>query len=155
MHTVYLALGSNVGNKKLNIDQAVIQLAPHVKNIRLSKLRETKPMYFEAQDVFLNAALRGQTDLAPSELLTFVKKLEAQIGRKVRFANGPREIDIDILFYDSQTYTDEFLTIPHTAIADRDFVLRPLMDIAPELIHPVLRKSITKLYDELNARKQT
>jgi 2-amino-4-hydroxy-6-hydroxymethyldihydropteridine diphosphokinase len=151
-HNIFLALGSNIGNKQRYIDEAIQHLGPNVTNIRLSKIYETKPMYFEAQDVFLNAVLQAETNLTPVELLPFVKKLETKIGRLTRFPNGPREIDIDILFYEDLIYSDELLTIPHPGIAQRDFVLRPLMDLAPELIHPVLRKSVAELFAEFIAR---
>ncbi len=148
MHNVYLALGSNIGNKKDNMDKAINLLSQHISNITVAKFYETKPMYYEKQENFLNSALRGQTSLSPRELLTFVKKLEKEIGRKKRFPNGPREIDIDILFYDDIIFKDEHVQIPHPRIEERDFVLKPLMDLNPEFIHPVLKKSIKKLFDK-------
>lgn len=149
MHTVFLALGSNVGNKKENLNKAIKLLGKQIKNISVAKFYETKPMYYEKQENFLNSALRGETDLSPRDLLTFVKSLEQEIGRKKRFPNGPREIDIDILFYDDISFQDEHVQIPHPRIQERDFVLKPLMDIDPNFIHPVLKKTIKELENEI------
>src|SRR5438309_723413 len=98
MHTVFIALGSNVGDKKQYLKDAIKYLRKQIKQITVAKLYETKPMYFEDQDNFLNTVLRGYTNLLPLELLVFAKQIEKQVGRVKRFRNGPREIDIDILF---------------------------------------------------------
>ena len=145
MHKVFLALGSNVGDKKTNIQKAIELLGDHIHNISVAKLYETKPMYVENQEMFLNTALAGQTSLSPEALLTVVKKLEKEIGRKERFRNGPREIDIDILFYDDLIFQNENLQIPHPRIQERDFVLKPLMDLNPNFMHPVLKKPVKDL----------
>ena len=149
MHTVFLALGSNVGNKKENIKRAVSALEKKVKKIQIAKLYETKPMYFENQDMFINTVIKGQTQLSPTELLAFVKLLESDLGRQKRFTNGPREIDIDILFYDNLIYQTTKLQIPHPRMAERNFVLQPLVDLNPNIIHPSLHKTAQKLLDEL------
>lgn len=146
MHTIYLALGSNIGDKQKNINQAITLLEHQVNNITIAKRYETKPMYYENQEHFLNTALRGETTLSPQELLTFVKNIEEQLGRKKRFRNGPREIDIDILFYDNLIVNEDHLQIPHPRIQERDFILKPLMDISPNYTHPVLKKTIKELY---------
>src|SRR5271155_5717697 len=147
MHTVFLALGSNVGNKKENIKRAVSALEKKVKKIQIAKLYETKPMYFENQDMFINTVIKGQTQLSPTELLAFVKLLESDLGRQKRFTNGPREIDIDILFYDNLIYQTTKLQIPHPRMAERNFVLQPLVDLNPNIIHPSLHKTAQKLLD--------
>ncbi|HYX49437.1 MAG TPA: 2-amino-4-hydroxy-6-hydroxymethyldihydropteridine diphosphokinase, partial [Ktedonobacteraceae bacterium] len=112
-------------------------------------LYETKPRYFEDQQNFLNTVLRGVTDLEPRQLLQFTKTVQQQVGRVERFRNGPREIDIDILFYGNEVYKDEELEIPHPRLQERDFVLQPLADIDPDFPHPVLKKTIRELLDAL------
>lgn len=145
MHTIFLALGSNVGNKKKHIKQAVTTLGKHVSDIQVAKFYETKPMYYEEQDMFINTALKGQTLLSPQELIAFVKLSEEALGRQKRFSNGPREIDIDILFYDQLIYESITLTIPHPRISERAFVLEPLTELDPNFVHPLLGKTMKEL----------
>ncbi len=149
MHTVFLALGSNIGNKKNTINQAISYLERHVTDIKSAKLYETKPMYFEDQDIFVNTVIKGQTKLSPQELLAFVKLTERELGRKERFRNGPREIDIDILFYDQLIYESINLVIPHPRINERTFVLQPFVDLDPDFMHPVINKTVKELLAEL------
>jgi 2-amino-4-hydroxy-6-hydroxymethyldihydropteridine diphosphokinase len=148
-HLVFLALGSNVGNKEQHITNAILALSKQLSNIVSAKLYETKPMYYEAQDIFVNTVIKGQTDLSPQELIIFVKHTEKDLGRQKRFRNGPREIDIDILFYDQLIYESPDLVIPHPRISEREFVLKPFMDIDPNFFHPVLKKTIKELFTEL------
>ncbi|HVA97189.1 MAG TPA: aminodeoxychorismate synthase component I [Candidatus Acidoferrales bacterium] len=150
MHTVFLALGSNVGNKKHNIKQAVVALEKHLHEIKSAKLYETKPMYHEDQDLFINTVIKGQTQLLPQQLFAFVKNAERELGRQERFLNGPREIDIDILFYDQLVYESVNLIIPHPRISEREFVLKPFTDIDPEFVHPIFQKTIKELYIDLS-----
>lgn len=154
MHTVFLALGSNVGNKKQHIKHAVTALKKHISNITSAKLYETKPMYYEDQDMFINTVIKGQTNLAPKELLAFVKHSERELGRQTRFQNGPREIDIDILFYDQLIYESIDLVIPHPRISERTFVLEPFADLDPEFVHPQLKKSVKQLLTALQKKKK-
>jgi aminodeoxychorismate synthase component I/2-amino-4-hydroxy-6-hydroxymethyldihydropteridine diphosphokinase len=153
MQTVFLALGSNVGNKKKNIKQAIDYLAKHVTDIEIAKLYETAPMYFENQEKFLNTVAKGKTLLSPLELLAFVKNAERELGRQVRFRNGPREIDIDILFYNQLVYESDDLIIPHPRISEREFVLEPFMDLDPNFIHPIFNKTIKELHTALQKKK--
>ena len=145
MHQIYLALGSNIENRKQHIETAIVLLCEKVRGITIAPLYETKPRYFEDQNNFLNTVLRGFTDLEPRELLQFTKAVQKEVGRVERFRNGPREIDIDILFYDNVVYKDEELEIPHPRLQERDFVLQPFADINPDFSHPVLKKTIRKL----------
>ena len=154
MHTIFLALGSNVGNKKAQIDQAIKHLGKHVEDIQIAKLYETQPMYHEEQDLFINTVVKGKTLLAPNELLAFVKLAEEELGRQERFRNGPREIDIDILFYNELVYESVDLIIPHPKIQEREFVLLPFTDIEPEFVHPVLGKTIKELLSKLKTSKK-
>jgi 2-amino-4-hydroxy-6-hydroxymethyldihydropteridine diphosphokinase len=149
MHQIFLALGSNVENRKQHIETAIVLLREKVHDITVAPLYETKPRYFENQYNFLNTVLSGFTDLEPQELLQFTKTVQKKVGRVERFRNGPREIDIDILFYDKVVYKDEELEIPHPGIQERDFVLLPFSDINPDFSHPVLKQTIRELLDAL------
>ena len=149
MEIIFLALGSNIENRKQHVETAIGLLREKVYDITVAPLYETKPRYFEDQQNFLNTVLRGFTDLEPRELLLFTKAVQQEVGRVERFRNGPREIDIDILFYDKVVYKDEELKIPHPGIQERDFVLQPFSDIDPDFSHPVLKKTIRELLDTL------
>jgi 2-amino-4-hydroxy-6-hydroxymethyldihydropteridine diphosphokinase len=149
MQIIFLALGSNIENRKQHIETAITLLREKVHDITVAPLYETKPRYFEDQQNFLNTVLRGFTDLYPRELLQFTKAVQQEVGRVERFRNGPREIDIDILFYDSKVYKDEELEIPHPRLQERDFVLQPFADINPNFLHPILKKTIKELLDTL------
>lgn len=145
MHHIFLALGSNIENRKQYIETAVALLREKVRDITVAPLYETKPRYFEDQQNFLNTVLRGYTNLAPRELLHHTQAVQKKVGRIERFRNGPREIDIDILFYDDLIYQDEELAIPHPRLQERDFVLQPFADLDPDFPHPVLKKTIREL----------
>jgi 2-amino-4-hydroxy-6-hydroxymethyldihydropteridine diphosphokinase len=149
MHQIFLALGSNIEDRKQHIDEAILLLREKITGITIAPLYETKPRYFENQHNFLNTVLSGYTDLKPQELLQFTKTVQKKVGRVERFRNGPREIDIDILFYDNVVYKDEELEIPHPRLQERDFVLQPFSDINPDFSHPVLKKTIRELLDTL------
>lgn len=149
MHTIYLALGSNIGNTTAHLTHAIEALTEKLTSIKAAPFYRSKPMYYEAQDDFLNTVIKGETDLTPQALLTYVKQLEKTLGRQQRFRNGPREIDIDILFYDNLIMETELLTIPHPRIQERIFVLEPFMNLAPEFVHPLLKKRIDELWKGL------
>lgn len=149
MTKVYLALGANVGDARGNIGRAVELLAAKLSDIRQAPIYTSKAVGYVDQPDFLNTAVAGETDLSPLELLKFVKNIEKKIGRVWRFRWGPREIDIDIIFYGDQTLQSDPLTIPHPRFRDRDFVLRPLCDLDPNLLDPVSDKSVRKLLEEL------
>lgn len=156
MARVYLALGSNVGNRYSHIKNTIALLGQEISNLRISKIYETKPTGYEKQDNFLNAALEGDTVLFPRELLELTRRVEKTVGRVQRFRWGPREIDIDILFYDDLVvvYDDPQLEIPHPRIHERDFVLKPLMDLNENLVHPVHKKTVKQMYNELPKDKR-
>jgi 2-amino-4-hydroxy-6-hydroxymethyldihydropteridine diphosphokinase len=149
MNTVFLALGSNIENRKQHIEKAIVLLREKINDITVAPLYETKPRYFENQNNFLNTVLSGFTELEPQELLQFTKTVQKKVGRVERFRYGPREIDIDILFYDNVVYKDEELEIPHPRLQERDFVLQPFSDINPDFSHPLLKKTIRELLDSL------
>jgi 2-amino-4-hydroxy-6-hydroxymethyldihydropteridine diphosphokinase len=149
MEIIFLALGSNIENRKQHVEKAITLLREKVYDITVAPLYETKPRYFENQQNFLNTVLRGFTDLEPRKLLQFTKTVQQEVGRVERFRNGPREIDIDVLFYDNKVYKDEELEIPHPRLQERDFVLQPFADINPDFYHPILKKTIRELLDAL------
>ena len=149
MHHIFLALGSTIGNRRQYIEEAILLLREKIHDVMIAPLYETRPRYFEDQQNFLNTVLSGFTDLEPQELLQFTQTVQEKVGRVERFRNGPREIDIDILFYDKVMYKDEVLEIPHPRIQERDFVLQPFSDIDPDFSHPVLNKIIRALLDAL------
>lgn len=149
MATVYLALGSNVGDSLGYINQAVELLGTSVHGIKRAPVYRTRPVGFTSQSDFLNTALRGKTGLKPAELLKFVQKVEKDAGRKRTFRFGPRQIDIDIIFYDDQVVKTPELTIPHASLIGRDFVLQPLCDLDPALKDPVSGRTVRQMLDDL------
>jgi len=144
-HTVYLSLGSNLGNRADNIKQAITSLRPQMDVKAKSKVYETPPWGYTEQSTFLNQVVKVKTYVEPEPLLKHLKRLEVALGRQATFHYGPRLIDIDILFYDDLVLETPILTLPHPHMHKRGFVLRPMMDIAPDLMHPVEKKSIREL----------
>jgi 2-amino-4-hydroxy-6-hydroxymethyldihydropteridine diphosphokinase len=142
MTEVYLALGANVGDRHANIEQAIKLLGEKITNLKVAPVIETKAVGYTDQPDFLNTAIRGQTDLEPEELLKFIKSVEQKVGRTETFRWGPREIDIDIIFYGDQTLKIKHLTIPHPEYKNRDFVLRPLLALNPDLKDPVTNEPL-------------
>lgn len=145
MATIYLGLGSNLGNRARNIYVALRRLRTHVRLDRISSLYETEPVGVTDQPWFLNLVSLGQTALSAEALLVAVKGIEREMGRKEGIRFGPRVIDIDILFYDDLVMRTEQLEIPHPRLHQRGFVLIPLMELAPELVHPVLKDNVGEL----------
>ncbi len=146
---IYLALGSNLGDRMSNLASAVERLSRKITIKKISSVYETEPVYYKEQPLYLNAVLSAVTKLNPFELLSFVKAIESDLGRQPSFRNAPRLIDIDILFYGDQVVQTEKLTIPHPGIAERAFVLVPLVEIAPKLVHPVTHERVSKLLAEV------
>lgn len=144
-HTVYLALGSNLGNRLANLKNAISNLPPQMEVKRKSLVYETPPWGHADQPPFLNQVVMVHSYMEPENLLSHLKRLETVLGREPTFENGPRVIDIDILFYDDVIIDSPPLVIPHPRLHHRGFVLVPLNEIAPELVHPVLGKSIGEL----------
>jgi 2-amino-4-hydroxy-6-hydroxymethyldihydropteridine diphosphokinase len=135
-HTAYLSLGTNIGDRLANLRTAVSSLAPSVMVQAQSSIYETEPWGYSEQPTFLNQVIKCDTELTPQELLEFLKKIEVSMGRQETFRFGPRLIDLDILFYDHVKLDTPTLIIPHPRIAERAFVLVPLVEIAPDLSLP-------------------
>lgn len=149
--TVYLALGSNLGDRVGQLRRALALLDPACRLAAVSPCYESEPAYVRDQPRFLNLVCRAATALAPLALLQLLKRIEAEIGRTPGPRFGPRVVDLDVLFYGDLVLDTPELTIPHPRIAERPFVLVPLGDIAPELRHPTLGLSIAELRDRLEA----
>ena len=148
MLKVLLGLGSNVGNKENNINKALALISKLYQIKKKSRLYLTERVGDIKQDWFLNCVIEIQTDVEPKKLLSSLKSIERKLGRKKTIKNGPRIIDIDILFYGDRVLKTKILVIPHPSIQERLFVLQPMMDIVPDLIHPGFNKSIHDLYDD-------
>jgi 2-amino-4-hydroxy-6-hydroxymethyldihydropteridine diphosphokinase len=149
-HIVYLALGTNLGDRPANLQAAIAALPPAVTVMKRSPVYETQPWGVTDQPAFLNMVLSGKTCLDPLVLLARLKLLETRLGRQPSVRYGPRKIDIDLLFYDDMLLNSPELTIPHPGLHERAFVLVPLADLAAELIHPVFGKTIRQLLGELD-----
>lgn len=150
--TIYLALGTNLGDRTCNLRRAIEALPPAVTVLAVSPVYETPPWGVADQPPFLNMALEGETRLAPPDLLQFLKQLESNLGRVPAIRYGPRLIDMDILFYDELVLETPELTLPHPRLHERAFVLVPLADLAPALVHPVLGKPVSALLAEVDTK---
>lgn len=150
-----MGLGSNLGDRLHNLNQAMVLLVTRqVKITGVSQVYETEPVGYLDQPRFLNAVCRAETSLAPLELLAQTQSVEGDIGRVPSFPNAPRLIDIDILFYGEEVVKTPRLVIPHAGLHERAFVLVPLANIAAELQHPILGKRIRELLEMVRGREE-
>jgi len=186
MAEIYIGLGSNLGNRKQNIEKAIYFLKKRCKILKVSSLYNTEPVGYKKQKWFLNCVAKAKTKLQPEELLLFTNSIEKKLkknknpqkstifgNQKIQrnaselvansltthrifsgIKNGPRTIDIDILFYGNKIIKIRNLSIPHPRLHKRAFVLKPFSDINPDFVHPSLKKSIKKLLAELHSRKK-
>lgn len=148
MPTVYIALGTNLGDRLENLRRAMAGLPPAADPQEVSPVYETPPWGIEDQPAFLNQVIRAETELPPNELLAYLKRLERELGRQKTVRYGPRLIDLDILFYDDLVVELPGLTIPHPRLAERAFVLVPLADLAPNLRHPITGHTVQELLEQ-------
>ena len=144
-HTVYLSLGTNLGRRAANLRAALAGLAPQVHVRRVSPVYETEPWGYADQPAFLNQVVEAETALSPEDLLGYIKHIEMVLGREPTFRYGPRLIDLDVIFYDDRVIDEDNLTVPHPRLAERAFVLVPLADLAPDLVHPLLHQPVRDL----------
>ncbi|MGH9711298.1 MAG: 2-amino-4-hydroxy-6-hydroxymethyldihydropteridine diphosphokinase [Candidatus Acidiferrales bacterium] len=153
MKTVYLSLGSNVGDREKHLAAAIDALGAHgIRITRQSSIYATEPVDFETQSWFLNCVVEAATDLMPRQLLRAIRQIENQIGRRRLVRSGPRVIDLDILLCGSSIIRTPELEVPHPRMADRRFVLAPLTEIASTVRHPVKNKTIAELLGETSDR---
>ncbi len=145
MVTIYLGLGSNMGNRQENLDRALDFLSQRLRVDQVSSVYDTEPVGNTNQPRFLNLVCQVYTGLEPLALLSLVKGIESKLGRLPHTSNLPRPIDIDILFYGDQVTETPELTIPHPRLTERAFVLIPLAEIVPDLVHPVNGKTVKEL----------
>jgi bifunctional UDP-N-acetylglucosamine pyrophosphorylase / glucosamine-1-phosphate N-acetyltransferase len=157
MKLAFIGLGSNLGEREFNLRRALELLSENhaVSILEESTIIETKPFGVTDQPDFLNQVVKIVTELEPHELLKLLKKIEVLVGRVDTEKWGPRIIDLDILFYGDSIYQDEILTIPHPGISQREFVLKPMVAIAPGFIDPVTGKTMKRLYEELSGEEST
>lgn len=152
MSKVWIALGSNMGDGRKNLDEAVENMNKNgVKVEKISTYIETEPYGYTEQDNFVNAVCIAETELSPRELLKTLLGIELEMGRVRLIRWGPRIIDLDILFYEDLIIDEEDLKVPHIEIQKRSFVLEPMDEISPEKVHPVFKKTVHELLLELNA----
>ena len=150
---VYLGLGSNLGGRAGNLQRALELLGVELELQAVSSIYQTEPWGYQDQPRFLNCACGATTRMSPGELLVVVKGVERGMGREPSFLNGPRLIDVDILLYGQSVVSESGLEIPHPRMGERAFVLVPLAEIARGLIHPVLKRTVGEMLEELNPRE--
>lgn len=150
LHVVYLSLGSNLGNRELNIEQAIDKIAQTCGTVtNISRLYESPPWGYESKNSYLNNCIELSTELSPNELLDNLKKIEENLGRQFSTNYSDRPIDIDILFYDNTVVNQENLKIPHPLLAKRAFVLKPMNDLNANFMHPQHFLTISQLHYNL------
>jgi 2-amino-4-hydroxy-6-hydroxymethyldihydropteridine diphosphokinase len=151
--TAYLCLGSNLGNRQDNLDKALALLSRQLRIKKISSVYETDPVGNVNQPLFLNLVCEVETRLSPAELLTVAKVIESKLGRAPNTSNAPRPIDIDILFYNEQVIETPELVIPHPRLTQREFVLVPFAEIAPNMMHPVNGRTIKDMLKQIRGKQ--
>ena len=154
LHTVHIGLGSNLGDRVSCLREAVQRLGAFVAISKASQLYVAAPLGYVRDDAFINAVVAGTTTLKPLELLQAMQDVEAAMGRRPGVQFGPRPIDLDLLFYDAVQINSRKLTVPHPLLHQRAFVLKPLAEIAPNLMHPVMYYTISQLLQDAEDAEQ-
>lgn len=155
MNRVYIAFGSNIGDRHQAVEDALVMIENSgMKIIKQSNLYETEPYGYKDQPQFLNGAIDVETELSCREVLHTLLKIESDIGRVRKFKWGPRIIDLDIIFFNDEIYDEEDLKVPHPDMHNRDFVLGPIGDLCPNYVHPILNKSVSELLENLKNNRQ-
>lgn len=150
MNIVYISFGSNIGDRKKAIEAALDLINQNqMKITKRSKIYETEPYGYTDQPIFLNGAVEVETELNCREVLERLLNIEKEVGRVRKFKWGPRLIDLDIIFFNDEIYDEENLKVPHVDMQNRDFVLKPLNELCPDFIHPVFKKTIKELLEDL------
>jgi len=154
VRTVYLSLGSNLGDREGYLREAIARLAtPRFTVQRVSHVYETEPVDYLAQPWFLNLVVEGETTLFPLQLLVHTSRIERALGRERSVPKGPRKLDIDILLYGKAIIRSGRLEVPHPRMAERRFVLAPLAELAPDLRHPATRRTIREMLESAPAQR--
>ncbi len=151
-HIIFIGLGTNLGDRLENLRRARQALSPDVSIVAESHIYQTPPWGYQDQPVFLNQVVQAETELSPQDLMAMLKRLEADLGRKPGLPNGPRVIDLDLLFYDDLQLETPTLHIPHPRLEGRGFILTPLAELAPDLRHPGLGKSMAEMLLECDTQ---
>lgn len=151
---IYIGLGSNKGDRLKNLIKATRELQKIIEIQKISDIFESEPFGYKNQNDFYNLAIKAQTDLAPSSLLKKLAHIETKMGRKRIIKNGPRIIDLDILFYNKESINTINLKIPHPELHKRNFVMLPMNQIAPNLKHPTINKTINVLLKQMPKQGQ-
>lgn len=147
MNEVYIAFGSNIGDRYEIVKKALELIEKNkMKIVKISNIYETEPYGYKDQPPFLNGAILVETELSCREVLNTLLDIEKQLGRERIIRWGPRTIDLDIIFYNSEVYNEEDLKVPHPDMHNRDFVLKPICDINPDFIHPIFNMTVLELY---------
>lgn len=142
---VFLGIGTNLGDRERNLQEARAALSDRLEILKESSIYQTAPWGYLDQPAFLNQVIEAQTDLSPLNLLDFLKQTEKRLGRRANFHYGPRLIDLDILFYGNRIIQTPCLQVPHPRLTERAFVLVPLAEIAPEFVHPQNKQTVIQL----------
>ena len=147
-HDVYIGLGSNIGDRVAALREAIRRVQAAIDVVKVSSLYVAAPLGYVRDDAFINCALYGRTELSPFDLLTFLQGIEIGLGRQPGVQYGPRPIDLDILFYSNIQIDSPLLKVPHPELHHRAFVLKPLAEIAPKMVHPVMYYTIAQLLQD-------
>ncbi|MFH0862336.1 MAG: 2-amino-4-hydroxy-6-hydroxymethyldihydropteridine diphosphokinase [Candidatus Altiarchaeota archaeon] len=154
MSFIYLGLGSNLGDKEANIRKAIELIGQKCKVLRVSRLYKTEPVGYKEQDWFLNCVVEAESCCEPLLLFAALQAIEKRLKREKTVVNGPRTIDIDVLFWGDSVLNVGGFTIPHPKLHERGFVLQPLMELAPNLVHPVQKKTVKQLIEALKGAEK-